>query len=68
MGFGNKVCFYYEEMEWSGGSRYTLGTTVRVNNGTDEEFFQIGRFDSFDTDYNGPFGNNGVDYLDNKSF
>jgi hypothetical protein len=39
-----------------------------VNKGTDEEFFQIGRFDRFGTDYNGLFGNSGVDHLDNKSF
>jgi hypothetical protein len=67
MGFGNNVCFCYEEIERSRGSG-PLGTTVGVNKSSDEEFFQIGRFDRFGTDYNGPFGNSGVDHLDSKSF
>lgn len=72
MGLGNNVCFSYDSMNWttgdaSGGVGGFGGTpaTVGVNRGNGVNFFQIGRFDQNNANYDGPGGNNdGVHYLD----
>ncbi len=73
---GNNVGFYYENMDWttgsaSGGTNGFGGTaaTVGVNKGDNINFVQIGRFDTSGTAFiSNVATNNGVDWLDNKSF
>lgn len=75
MGWGNNVCFSYDEMEWttgdaSGGSGGFGGTpaTVGANKGDGEAYFLIGRFDHEGTDYDGPGGaSDGISYLDGQT-
>lgn len=73
---GNNVGFFYENMDWttgsaSGGTNGFGGTaaTVGVNKGDNINFVQIGRFDTSGTAFiSNVATNNGVDWLDNKSF
>lgn len=69
---GNNVAFCYGDMQWttgsaSGGVNGFGGTpaTVGVNYGNGVDFFQVGRFDSLGTGFDGPYGaNDQVDFLD----
>jgi gliding motility-associated-like protein len=70
------AAIFYGDMQWttgsaSGGTNGFGGTaaTVGANAGDGVNFLKIGRFDHAGIDYDGPNGNNdGVDWLDNKSF
>ena len=71
MGLGNNVCFCYGDMQWttgdaSGGVGGYGGApaTVGVNKGDGIDYFNIGRFDHSGSDYAGPGGVSGVDWLD----
>jgi Nidogen-like len=75
MGLGNNVCFCYGDMSWttgdaSGGSGGYGGSpaTVGVNKGDGIDYFNIGRFDHPGSDYAGPDGISGVDWLDDQQF
>jgi gliding motility-associated-like protein len=74
-GNGN-VAFCYSDMQWTTGDA-SMGvngfggnpTTIGFDKGDGVKFAQLGRFDQIGTAYDGPGGNNdGVDWLDNKSF
>jgi gliding motility-associated-like protein len=70
------VSIRYSDMQWTtgganGGINGFGGTpaTAGANRGNNVNYFQLGRFDHAGTDYDGPNGiNDGVDYLDGKSF
>jgi gliding motility-associated-like protein len=70
------VAIHYEDVDWttgsaSGGTNGFGGTpaTCGANRGNNLDYFQIGRFDHAGLNYDGPGGvNDGVDWLDNKSF
>ncbi len=73
-GAGNNVCFCYGDMNWttgdaSGGSGGFGGfpATAGVNKGDGIDFFNIGRFDHAGSDYAGPEGISGVDWLDGSN-
>ncbi|MFM7479758.1 MAG: fibronectin type III domain-containing protein, partial [Planctomycetota bacterium] len=76
VGLGQRAAFSYDNMCWttgsaSGGSNGFGGTpaTVGVNRGNGIDFFQIGRFNQNNANYDGPGGaNDGIDYLDGKFF
>ncbi len=75
MGLGNNVCFCYGDMQWttgdaSGGVGGFGGSpaTVGVNKGDGIDYFNIGRFDHPGSDYAGPGGVSGVDWLDFQHF
>jgi hypothetical protein len=71
---GNNVSFCYGDMQWTTGtaSNGTGGfggtpSTVGVNQGNGTDYFQVGRFDHDDIDFDGPYGNaDGVSFLDNQ--
>lgn len=73
---GNNIAFCYGDMQWttgaaSGGTNGFAGTpaTVGINKGDGVSYVQLGRFDQPGTSYDGGYGNNdGVSWLDNKSF
>ncbi|PCJ24712.1 MAG: hypothetical protein COA97_09400 [Flavobacteriales bacterium] len=73
---GKNVGFLYDDMNWttgdaSGGTNGFGGSpaTVGVNKGDGIDFIQVGLFDQPGNAYDGPQGSNdGVDWLDNKSF
>ena len=75
MELGNNICFCYESMEWTTGQQSGINgfggiaATAGVNNGDGTNYFQIGRFNEVGYAYDGPHGSNdGIDYLDDKSF
>lgn len=76
IGVGNNAAFCYKDMQWTTGdaSQGTNGfggspAVVGANKGNGIDFIQFGTFDQSGTAYDGPFGlNDGVDWLDNKSF
>jgi hypothetical protein len=75
MGVGNNVCFCYANMDWTTGSASSgvngfggTPATVGANKGDGTDFFQIGRFNRSGSDFSGPTGISGVDFLDNKGF
>jgi hypothetical protein len=71
MGYGNNVCFCYEDMQWADSTGFggAYPSNVGINNGDGVNFYQIGRFGQPGSAYDGPYGNNdGIDYLDRKSF
>ncbi len=74
-GSGN-VAFCYGDMQWTTGDA-SMGingfggtpATVGFDKGDAVKFAQLGRFDTLGLAYDGPGGNDdGVDWLDNKSF
>jgi subtilase family serine protease len=73
LGFGNNICFSYDNMCWTtgdvdgSGGFGGEGATAGCNRGNGVDFFQVGRFNHEGTDYDGPFGNpDGVSYLDGQ--
>ena len=73
---GNNVSFCYGDMQWTTGSA-SMGVggfggtpaTVGINKGDSTNYFQIGRFSSPGTGYNGPYNaEDSVDVLDNMHF
>ncbi len=73
---GDNVAFCYGSMQWttgdaSGGSNGFGGSsaTVGINKGDGINFIQMGQFDQAGSSYAGPYAtNDGVSWLDNKSF
>jgi gliding motility-associated-like protein len=72
---GKNIAFCYGNMDWTTGDASSgvngfggTPATVGVNKGNGTNFIQIGRFDAPGTAYIGPYANNQVDWLDNKSF
>lgn len=69
---GGNVAFCYGDMQWttgaaSGGVDGFGGTpaTAGVNEGNGIDYFQIGRFDTIGTAFDGPYGTNDeIDFLD----
>jgi hypothetical protein len=72
----NNAAFCYGDMQWSTGDASSgiggfggIPATAGINKGDGITYFQVGRFDSAGTSYDGPYGNNdGVDFLDNQSY
>jgi gliding motility-associated-like protein len=73
---GNNIAFCYGDMQWTTGGA-SLGvngfggtpSTVGVNKGDGVTYTQLGRFDQPGSAFDGGYGlNDGVDWLDNKSF
>lgn len=76
VGIGQNVGFSYSDMCWTTGD-FSGGVdgfggipaTVGVNAGDGTNFFQVGRFNRNNADYDGPFGDNdGIDFLDLQRF
>lgn len=77
IGEGNNLAFCYKDMQWaagdwnggSGGFGGSAAATVGANRGSNNDYFQIGRFLTNSSNYDGPFGaNDGVNWLDCQSF
>lgn len=73
---GNNIAFCYGDMQWTTGAA-SMGvdgfggvpSTVGINKGDGVNYIQIGRYDQPGSTYDGGYGNNdGVDWLDYKSF
>ncbi len=73
---GNNIAFCYGDMQWTTGSASQgvngfggVPSTVGVNKGDGTSYIQMGRFDSPGAGYFGAYASNdGIDWLDNKSF
>ncbi len=73
---GNNIAFCYGDMQWTTGSASSgvngfggTPATVGINKGDGTNYVQMGRFDQAGLAYDGGYGaNDGVDWLDNKSF
>jgi gliding motility-associated-like protein len=73
---GNNVGFFYGDMNWTTGSASGgtngfggIAATVGMNKGDGTNFIQVGRFDTSGTQFiSNTATNNGVDWLDNKTF
>ncbi|NBX37707.1 MAG: hypothetical protein EBR10_10890, partial [Planctomycetes bacterium] len=76
IGLGARAAFSFDNMCWTTGSASDgsggfggIPATVGVNRGNGVDFFQVGRFNQNNANFDGPGGNNdGVDYLDGKFF
>ncbi len=73
---GDNVAFCYGDMQWTTGAASSgvngfggSPATVGINKGDGINFIQMGQFDQPGAAYPGPYApNDGVDWLDNKSF
>ncbi len=73
---GNNIAFCYGDMQWTTGQASNgingfggIPATVGINKGDGINYFQLGLFNQSGTAYDGGYGaNDGVDWLDNKSF
>jgi gliding motility-associated-like protein len=73
---GNNVGFFYGDMNWTTGSASSgvngyggIAATVGMNKGDGTNYIQVGRFDTSGTQFISNVAlNNGVDWLDNKTF
>ncbi len=73
---GNNIAFCYGDMQWTTGAASSgingfggIPSTVGINKGDGVSYVQMGRFDQPGSVYDGGYGaNDGVDWLDNKSF